>query len=102
MLLNYALCSKVKGFRPHGLLVYRLCLPPDTPIIIKDTVALIETCKLTLIQDQFVSGFKYSRITRKFFSWAKMSCPFQPPPAQNVISAGQYCNRKTKHVRLGA
>ena len=26
-------CSKVKGFRPHGLLVYRLCLPPDTPII---------------------------------------------------------------------
>ena len=26
------LCA-VKGFRPHGLLVYRLCLPPDTPII---------------------------------------------------------------------
>jgi len=23
----------VKGFRPHGLLVCRLCLPPDTPII---------------------------------------------------------------------
>ena len=28
-----ALCSQVKGFGPHGLLVYRLCLPPDTPII---------------------------------------------------------------------
>ena len=26
-------CSQVKGFRPHGLLVYRICLPPDTPII---------------------------------------------------------------------
>ena len=30
---KHALCSSVKGFRPHGLLVYRLCLPPDTPII---------------------------------------------------------------------
>ena len=34
VLFKHALCSKVKGFRPHGLLVYRLCLPPDTPIII--------------------------------------------------------------------
>jgi len=25
--------SNKKGFRPHGLLVYRLCLPPDTAII---------------------------------------------------------------------
>ena len=25
-----------------------------------------------------------------------MSCPFQPPLVQNGISAGQYCNRKTK------
>ena len=33
LLFKRALCSKVKGFRPHGLLVYRLCLPPDTPII---------------------------------------------------------------------
>jgi len=32
-ILTKALCSQVKGFRPHGLLVYRLCLPPDTPII---------------------------------------------------------------------
>ena len=34
LLFKNALCSQVKGFRPHGLLVYRLCLPPDTPIII--------------------------------------------------------------------
>jgi len=27
------LCA-VKGFKPQGLLVYRLCLPPDTPIIL--------------------------------------------------------------------
>ena len=27
-------CSEVKGFKPLGLLVYRLSLPPDTPIII--------------------------------------------------------------------
>jgi len=33
LIFKHALCSKVKGFRPHGLLVYRLCLPPDTPII---------------------------------------------------------------------
>ena len=33
LLFKHALCSQVKGFRPHGLLVYRLCLPPDTPII---------------------------------------------------------------------
>ena len=39
--------SSVKGFRPHGLLVYRLCLPPDTLIIfiyLKDvTVVTIVT-----------------------------------------------------------
>ena len=33
LLFKHILCSKVKGFRPQGLLVYRLCLPPDTPII---------------------------------------------------------------------
>jgi len=33
LLFKHALCSKVKGFRLHGLLVYRLCLPPDTPIV---------------------------------------------------------------------
>ena len=33
LLFKHALCSKVKDFRPHGLLVYRPCLPPDTPII---------------------------------------------------------------------
>ena len=33
LLFKHALYSQVKGFRPHGLLVYRLCLPPDTPII---------------------------------------------------------------------
>ena len=31
------LCA-VKGFRPHGLLVYRLCLPPDTPIIFRRVI----------------------------------------------------------------
>ena len=36
LLFKHALCSQVKGFRPHGLLVYRLCLPPDTPIILND------------------------------------------------------------------
>jgi len=35
LLFKHALCSLVKGFRPHGLMVYRLCLPPDTPIIFK-------------------------------------------------------------------
>ena len=40
-------CSYVKGFRPHGLLVYRLCLPPDTPIIIKftGTLIIIKVCQ---------------------------------------------------------
>ena len=33
LLFKHALCSQVKGFRPHGVLVYRLCLPPDTSII---------------------------------------------------------------------
>jgi len=33
LLFKHALCSQVEVFRPHGLLVYRLCLPPDTPII---------------------------------------------------------------------
>ena len=33
LLFKHALCSQVKGFTPHGLLVYRLCLLPDTPII---------------------------------------------------------------------
>ena len=30
LLLKHTLCSKIKGFRPHSLLVYiyRLCLPP--------------------------------------------------------------------------
>ena len=35
LLFKHALFSQVKGFRPHGLLVYRLCLPSDTPIIFK-------------------------------------------------------------------
>ena len=34
LLFKHALCSYVKGFRPHGLLVYRLCFPPDTSIIL--------------------------------------------------------------------
>ena len=33
LFFKHALCSQVKGFTPHGLLVYRPCLPPDTPII---------------------------------------------------------------------
>ena len=33
LLFKHALCGQVKGFRPHGLLVYRLCLSPDTRII---------------------------------------------------------------------
>ena len=33
LLFKNALYSLVKGFRPHGQLVKRLCLPPDTPII---------------------------------------------------------------------
>ena len=33
IILSAWLCSYVNGFRPHGLLVYRLCFPPDTPII---------------------------------------------------------------------
>jgi len=35
---TFQTCS-VQGFRPHGLLVYRLCLPPDTPIIINGNLA---------------------------------------------------------------
>ena len=31
-LFKHVLSSQVKGFRPHGLLAYRLCLPPDIPI----------------------------------------------------------------------
>jgi len=35
--------SLVKGFRPHDLLVHRLCLPSDPPIIILGVVTGIKT-----------------------------------------------------------
>jgi len=39
---------------------------------------------------------------KTLFFWARMSCPFLPPPAQNGTSVGQYCNTKTKHIILRA
>jgi len=47
-------CSEVKGFRPHGLLVYRLYLPPDTPIIFIYLV-LVPTCTRGLPSSEIIT-----------------------------------------------
>ena len=47
LLFKHALCSKVKGFRSYGLLVYRLCLPPDTPIIFDHIISPLSLKSLT-------------------------------------------------------